>query len=57
MKLFNHVGGIDPIEMSAEMVNGKRMYLTPEGYKFPSVTTVISNNAKKKQALHVGVLE
>ena len=48
MKLFNHVGGIDPIEMSAEMVNGKRMYLTPEGYKFPSVTTVISNNAKKK---------
>ena len=47
MKIFNHVGDIDPIEMSAEMVNGKRMYLTPEGYKFPSVTTVISNNAKK----------
>ena len=42
MKLFNHVGGIDPIEMSAEMVNGKRMYLTPEGYKFPSVTTAVS---------------
>ena len=34
MKLFNHLGGVDPIEMSAEMVNGKRMYLTPEGYKF-----------------------
>ena len=34
MKLFNHVGGIDPIEMSAEMVSGKRMYLTPEGYSF-----------------------
>ena len=47
MKLFNHVGQIEPIEMSAEMVDGKRMYLTPEGYKFPSVTTVISNNAKK----------
>lgn len=46
MKLFNHVG-LDPIEMSAEMVDGKRMYLTPEGFKFPSVTTVISNNAKK----------
>ena len=38
MKLFNHVGEIEPIEMSAEMVDGKRMYLTPEGFKFPSVT-------------------
>ena len=47
MKLFNHVGEIEPIEMSAEMVDGKRMYLTPEGYKFPSVTTVISNNKEK----------
>ena len=47
MKLFNHVGDIKPIEMVAEMVDGKRMYLTPEGMKFPSVTTVISNNAKK----------
>ena len=50
MKLFNHVG-LDPIEMSAEMVDGKRMYLTPEGFKFPSVTTVISNNAKKKAGI------
>ena len=33
--------------MSAEMVDGKRMYLTPEGFKFPSVTTVISNNREK----------
>ena len=47
MKLFNHVGQIEPIEMSAEMVDGKRMYLTPEGFKFPSVTTVISNNKEK----------
>ena len=47
MKLFNHVGEIEPIEMSAEMVDGKRMYLTPEGFKFPSVTTVISNNREK----------
>ena len=47
MKLFNHVGKIEPIEMSAEMVDGKRMYLTPEGFKFPSVTTVISNNKEK----------
>lgn len=44
--LFNHVG-LDPIEMVAEMVDGKRVYLTPEGFKFPSVTTVISNNKEK----------
>ena len=47
MKLFNHVDQIEPIEMSAEQVDGKRMYLTPEGFKFPSVTTVISNNKEK----------
>ena len=47
MKLFNHVDQIDPIEMVAEMVEGKRMYMTPEGFKFPSVTTVISNNKEK----------
>jgi len=47
MKLFNHVGDIEPIEMVAEMVEGKRVYLTPEGSKFPSVTTVIGNNKKK----------
>jgi len=50
MKLFNHVG-LDPIEMSAEMVDGKRVYLTPEGYKFPSVTTVISNNKEKMKGI------
>ena len=46
MRLFNHVG-LDPIEMVAEMVDGKRVYLTPEGFKFPSVTTVIGNNKEK----------
>ncbi len=50
MKLFNHVG-LDPIEMSAEMVDGKRVYLTPSGDKFPSVTTVISNNREKKAGI------
>ncbi len=50
MNLFKHIG-LDPIEMVAESVNGKRMYLTPEGSKFPSVTTVISNNAKKKASI------
>lgn len=51
MKLFNHVGELTPIEMSAEMVDGKRVYLTPEGNKYPSITTVIGNNAKKKAGI------
>ena len=50
MKLLNHVG-LDPIEMSAEMVDGKRVYLTPTGDKFPSVTTVISNNKEKMRGI------
>ena len=50
MKLYNHVG-LDPIELSAEMVDGKRLYLTPEGDNFPSVTTVISNNSAKKAGI------
>ena len=44
---FKHVDIIEPIEMPAKIVEGKRVYLTPDGDKFPSVTTVISNNAKK----------
>ena len=50
MKLFNHVG-LDPIEMSAEIVGGKRVYLTPTGHHYPSVTTVIGNNAAKKAGI------
>ena len=50
MKLFNHVG-LDPIEMSAELLEGKRVYLTPTGHHYPSVTTVIGNNAAKKAGI------
>ena len=46
MKLFNHVGGLTPIELDAVTVDGKRLYPTPEG-QFASVTTVISNNREK----------
>jgi genome maintenance exonuclease 1 len=46
MKLFNHVGGLTPIELDAIMVDGKRLYPTPEG-QFTSVTTVISSNREK----------
>jgi hypothetical protein len=46
MKLFNHVGALTPIELDAVMVDGKRLYPTPDG-QFPSVTTVIGNNKEK----------
>ena len=50
MKTFNHVG-LDPIELCATMVDGNRLYATPEVDMFPSVTTVINSNAKKKQSI------
>ena len=40
-----------PLDMKAEMVEGKRLYLTPSGNHYPSVTTVISNNSKKQKSL------
>ena len=51
MNLFNHVGDVTPIEMNAEMVDGKRVYYTPSGNHYPSITTVIGNNAKKQAGL------
>ena len=49
--MFTHRNDLTPIEMTAEMVEGKRVYLTPEGKKYPSVTTVISSNPKKAKAI------
>ena len=37
--------------MTAKMVEGKRLYATPEGKFYPSITTVIGNNAKKQAGL------
>jgi len=51
MKIFNHVGLIKPVEMNTVMVDNKRYYLTPTGNKHKSVTTVISNNPKKKKVI------
>ena len=38
--MFNHVEGYDPISLPTEMIKGKRYYVTPEGNRYPSVTTV-----------------
>ena len=42
---------LKPIEMTAKMVDGKRLYATPNGSFYPSITTVIGNNAKKQAGL------
>lgn len=47
---FTHVG-LDPIKMKTVEVDDKRYYLTPEGKKYPSITTVIGANPKKQEVL------
>ena len=49
--IFKHNDDVKPVEMVAEMVKGKRLYLTPNGNRYPSVTTVISSNPKKQAGL------
>jgi genome maintenance exonuclease 1 len=49
--MFIHRDDIKPVEMTAKMVEGKRLYSTPNDNFYPSITTVISNNAKKQEGL------
>ena len=53
MILFKHVGDLEPIELESitDKETGKRVYLTPSGKKYPSVTTVIGNNKKKMKSI------
>jgi hypothetical protein len=48
--LFNHVP-LTPIELVAEMVDGRRLYPVPSGGKYPSITTVLSCNPEKKAGI------
>jgi len=48
--LFNHVP-LTPIELVAEMVDGRRLYPVPSGNKYPSITTVLSCNPEKKAGI------
>ena len=53
MKLFKHIGDLNPIDLvsQTDKETGKRVYVTPSGNKYPSVTTVIESNKKKMQAI------
>ena len=46
--MFNHVQ-ISLPEVTTETINRKRFYVTPEGNKYPSITTVLS--IRKKEGL------
>ena len=49
--MFIHKEDINPIVMDAKMVEGRRLYATPSGHNYPSITTVISNNPAKKAGI------
>ena len=48
MKSFNHTPSIKLLpEIHTETIKGKRFYVTPEGKKYPSITTVLSGRNKE----------
>ncbi len=47
MKKFNHVDDIDGLQVpERQTVDGKRVYLTPEGNHYPSITTILGSQPK-----------
>jgi len=41
--MFNHVQVSELPQLKTENINKKRYYITPDGNKYPSITTVLSN--------------
>ena len=46
MKNFNHVGSTLDCELKTETIDGKRIYETPNGDKYISITSLLSNLSK-----------
>tara|TARA_B110000459_G_scaffold194143_1_gene233207 strand:+ start:22 stop:696 length:675 start_codon:yes stop_codon:yes gene_type:complete len=44
---FNHLNGYESVTLPTETINGKRYYVTPDGLKYPSVTTVTGLHSAK----------
>jgi len=60
MKKFNHVGQPFDFELKTENIDGKRHYVTPDGNKYISITTLLSNLSKagiQKWRARVGEVE
>ena len=47
MTNFLHENVLGDIELNTINENGKRLYVTPDGEKYPSVTTVLSEYKKQ----------
>ena len=48
MKNFDHVKlNVELPDITTESITGKRFYVTPEGNKYPSITTVLSDRNKE----------
>ena len=45
--MFIHLDNVQLIDLHAETTDNGRLYVTPEGNKYPSVTTVIGAKSKK----------
>ena len=45
---FKHIGCDIDYDLETETINGKRFYKTPEGFLYPSVTTITSQHGKDK---------
>ena len=59
MKTFNHVGS-ELQDLQTENIDGKRHYVTPDGNKYISITTLLSNLSKagiQKWRARVGEVE
>ena len=59
MKNFNHVGS-ELQDLQTENINGKRHYVTPDGNRYVSITTLLSNLSKagiQKWRARVGEVE
>lgn len=45
--MFNHVTTVELPKLETVNINKKRFYVTPDGNKYPSITTVLSNRSKQ----------
>jgi len=45
--MFNHVTTVEIPNLKTVNINKQRFYVTPEGNKYPSITTVLSGRSKQ----------
>jgi CRISPR/Cas system-associated exonuclease Cas4 (RecB family) len=51
MNFKQYDGKLEFVDLQTEQKDGRRHYLTPEGNRYPSITTVLGSNPDKKKGL------